>query len=74
MRERVEAVLEQLRPFLQADGGDVQLVDADPASGIVKLHLQGACSHCSSSLYTVQMGIETRLKEAIPEVKEVRTV
>jgi Fe-S cluster biogenesis protein NfuA len=74
VKERVEAVLEQLRPFLQADGGDVQLVDADPTSGIVKLHLQGACSHCSSSLYTVQMGIETRLREAIPEVKEVRTV
>jgi Fe-S cluster biogenesis protein NfuA len=74
VKERVQAVLDQVRPFLQADGGDVQLVDADPTTGIVKLHLQGACSHCTSSLYTVQMGIETRLKEAVPEVREVVTV
>ena len=72
MREKVEAMLAQIRPSLQADGGDVELVDVD--EGVVKLRLQGACVGCPMSAMTLHNGIEKLLKEQIPEVKQVVAV
>ena len=72
MQEKVEAILEKIRPNLQADGGDVELVGIE--GGIVKLRLQGACAGCPMSQMTLKMGIERELKKAIPEVKEVVSV
>lgn len=73
MREKVEAALAKVRPALQADGGDVELVDVSE-DGIVKLSLKGACAGCPMSTMTLKMGIERVLKEEIPEVKEVVAV
>jgi Fe-S cluster biogenesis protein NfuA len=72
MREKVEAALKQIRPALQADGGDVELVDVN--DGIVKLRLRGACAGCPMATMTLQHGIERVLKEQVPEVKEVVAV
>ena len=74
MREKVEKVLEEIRPALQADGGDVELVDVDEEHGIVKLRLTGACAGCPFSTMTLQMGIERILKQKIPEIKRVEAV
>ena len=71
MRERVEEVLNQVRPGLQADGGDVELVDVDDKTGTVKVKLVGACAGCPMSQLTLQMGIERILKQQVPEVKQV---
>ena len=73
MREKVEKVLGQIRPMLQADGGDLELVDVDD-SGVVKVRLQGACAGCPGAQMTLRMGVEKQLKEAIPEVKSVEAV
>lgn len=73
MREKVEAVLDQVRPALVRDGGNVELVDVD-ADGVVKVQLTGACAGCAMSTMTLKMGIERILKQAIPEVKEVVAV
>ncbi|HQE24132.1 MAG TPA: NifU family protein [Syntrophomonadaceae bacterium] len=73
MREKVKAVLDEVRPALLADGGDVELIDVDD-QGIVKVRLQGACSGCPMASMTLKNGIERVLKEAIPEVKEVLAV
>ncbi len=70
---KVQEVLDTLRPYLQADGGDVELVDVTD-DGIVKLHLVGACGTCPSSTITLKMGIEEQLKQHIPAVKEVVSV
>ncbi len=67
--QNVETVLDELRPFLMADGGNVELVDIE--GPIVKLRLQGACGSCPSSTMTLKMGIERRLREKIPEIAEV---
>jgi len=72
MREKVETALAQIRPTLQADGGDVELVDVN--EGVVKLKLQGACMGCPMATITLKQGIERILKEQIPEVKEVIAV
>jgi Fe-S cluster biogenesis protein NfuA len=69
MREKVEAVLNDIRPNLQADGGDVELIDV--SEGIVKLKLLGACGGCPMSALTLKNGIERILKKEVPEVKEV---
>jgi len=68
-RDNVEDVLNELRPYLMADGGNVELVDID--GPVVKLRLQGACGSCPSSAMTLKMGIERRLREVIPEILEV---
>lgn len=73
-REKVEEALNGIRPALQADGGDVRLVDIDEEKGIVRVELQGACSGCPSSQITLAMGIERAIKEKVPEVKEVLSV
>lgn len=70
MIEQVKEALETIRPTLQADGGDVELVEVTE-DGIVKVKLVGACGHCPMSTMTLKMGIERTLKEKIPEVKEV---
>lgn len=72
MKEKVEAVLAQVRPALQADGGDVELVDVN--EGIVRLKLKGACAGCPMATMTLRHGIERILKEQVPEVKEVIAV
>ncbi len=73
MFDKVKAVIEEIRPMLKADGGDAQLVEVT-GDGIVKLKLLGACGHCPMSIMTLKMGIEKRLKEKVPEVKEVVAV
>ncbi len=70
--ENVKIVLDQIRPALQADGGDVELVDVK--DGIVSVRLTGACSGCPMSTMTLKMGIERLLKQKLPEVKEVVSV
>ncbi len=70
MKEKVQKVLDKVRPTLQADGGDVELVDVDE-SGVVKVRLQGACAGCPMSQMTLRNGIERVLKQEIPEVKAV---
>ncbi|WP_126429783.1 NifU family protein [Brevibacillus marinus] len=72
MMEQVEEVLSKLRPFLQRDGGDVELVDVE--DGIVKLRLMGACGSCPSSTITLKAGIERALFEEVPGIKEVQQV
>jgi Fe-S cluster biogenesis protein NfuA len=74
IRDRVEEALNGIRPALQADGGDVELVDIDEAEGIVRVQLQGACSGCPSAQITLAMGVERAIKEKVPEVKQVLSV
>jgi Fe-S cluster biogenesis protein NfuA len=68
---RVRAVLEDVRPMLRADGGDIEFISADPESGRVEVRLQGACRHCAASLFTMTYAVEARLKQAIPSIQEV---
>ncbi len=72
MREKVEKAIEEIRPFLQADGGNIELIDIQ--EGIVKVKLVGACGSCPMSQLTLKRGVEARLKAQIPEVKEVIAV
>jgi Fe-S cluster biogenesis protein NfuA len=72
MSETVENILQQIRPSLQADGGDVELVGVK--DGVVSLRLTGACGCCPMSTMTLKMGIERILKSKLPEVKEVVSV
>ena len=72
MKEKVAEVLAQIRPALQADGGDIELVDVN--EGVVSLKLKGACAGCPMATMTLRHGIERILKEKIPEVKEVIAV
>ena len=71
-KEKVEAILNQIRPSLQADGGDIQLVSVK--DGIVSVKLQGHCADCPMSQMTIKNGVERILKSQIPEVKEVVSV
>jgi Fe-S cluster biogenesis protein NfuA len=72
MREKIEAALDLIRPSLQADGGDVELVDVK--EGVVSVKLTGACGGCPMATLTLQHGIQKVLKEKVPEVKEVVSV
>lgn len=72
MYDQVQEVLDKLRPYLQRDGGDVQLVDVE--DGVVKLRLMGACGSCPSSTITLKAGIERALIEEIPGIQEVQQV
>jgi Fe-S cluster biogenesis protein NfuA len=74
LREKVEEALNGIRPALQADGGDVEIVDIDEKNGIVKVQLQGACSGCPSSQITLAMGVERAIKDRVPEVKQVLSI
>ncbi len=73
LREKVQGALNKVRPALQADGGDVELIDVDE-DGVVKLKLQGACAGCPMSQMTLKMGIEKVLKQNVPEVDRVESV
>ena len=73
MKENIQKAINQIRPNLQADGGDVELVDVTD-DGIVKVKLLGACRGCPMSQMTLKMGIEKYLKKEVPEVKEVVAV
>ena len=73
MEEKVKTALGKVRPSLNADGGDVELVEVTP-DGVVKVRLTGACGGCPMSQMTLKMGIEKVLKEEVPEVKEVVAV
>ena len=72
MREKVETVLNEIRPALLADGGDVELVDV--SGGVVTLRLTGACNGCPMAVVTLRDGIERVLREQVPEIKEVVAV
>jgi len=72
MREKVQSVLNKIRPSLKADGGNVELVSVK--DGVVKVKLRGACAGCPMSQMTLKMGIERLLKKEIPEVKTVVAV
>jgi Fe-S cluster biogenesis protein NfuA len=72
MREAVQAVIDKIRPTLQADGGDVELVSVD--DGVVKVRLQGACKGCPMSQMTLKNGIEKFVKKEVPEVDRVEAV
>lgn len=74
IRDEVEEALDGIRPALQADGGDVQLVDIDEAAGIVRVQLQGACSGCPSAQITLVMGVERAIKDRVPEIKQVISI
>ena len=71
MEEQVKAALENVRPSLQADGGDVEFVSFNADDGVVQVRLTGACGHCPMSQMNLKMGIENYLKKEIPQVKEV---
>lgn len=72
LRMRVEAVLEQIRPAIQGDGGDVELVDI--AGGVAQIRLAGACVGCMHSMMTLQAGIERLVREAVPEIHGVEAM
>ncbi len=72
LKEKVESALNKVRPSLQADGGDVQLIDVDD-QGVVKVKLTGACGGCPMSQMTLKMGIEKILKQNVPEVTKVES-
>ena len=73
LKEKVEAALQKVRPSLQHDGGDVELIDIGD-DGIVKVKLTGACGSCPMSQMTLKMGIEKILKQNVPEIKSVESV
>ncbi len=73
MKEKVQSVLDKVRPNLQADGGDAELVDVTP-EGIVKVRLKGACRGCPMSQMTLKRGIENAIKTEVPEVQRVEAV
>lgn len=73
MKEKVQKAIDLIRPSLQADGGDVELVDVS-VDGIVKVKLTGACHGCPMSQMTLKMGIEKIIKTQVPEIKEVVSV
>jgi Fe-S cluster biogenesis protein NfuA len=70
---KIQEVLDMLRPYLQADGGDVEFVDVTD-DGVVQVRLQGACGTCPSSIMTLKMGIEEQMKQQVPGVTEVIAV
>jgi len=73
IKEKVEPVIEKIRPMLQADGGDIELVDVED-DGTVKVRLVGACSGCAMSQYTLKLGVERLLMKEVAEVKCVEAV
>jgi Fe-S cluster biogenesis protein NfuA len=72
MFEKVQEIIDEIRPALQADGGDVQLITVN--DGVVKVKLKGACAGCPMSQMTLKMGIEQRIKDQLPEIKRVDSV
>ncbi len=73
LRERVEHVINWMRPIIQSDGGDIELVDVSDA-GVVSIRFHGACVGCPSSSATLKLGIERNLREKVPEITQVISV
>jgi Fe-S cluster biogenesis protein NfuA len=73
LRQDVEAAIDQIRPALQMDGGDCEVVDIDESEGMVSIRLLGACGGCPMSTLTLKQGIERIVKERVPTVKQVET-
>ena len=73
LKEKIEDALNKVRPSLQADGGDVELIDVDE-DGVVKVKLKGACGGCPMSQMTLKMGIEKVLKQNVPEISRVDSI
>ena len=74
MKDKVANVIDTIRPLLQADGGDIELVSVDEETGKVSVRLQGACKGCPGAQMTLKMGVERKLKEEVPNVTEVVAV
>lgn len=74
VKERVEKVLDKIRPYIQSDGGDISLVEVHEDTGIVEVKLHGACTGCPSSMATLKGGVERMVRQEVPEIKEVVTV
>lgn len=72
MREKVETSLENIRQMLRGHGGDVKLLSVDEEQGVVEVSLQGACVGCPHAAETLKMGVEAKLREDVPEIREVR--
>jgi len=74
LKTKVIKAIEELRPYLQADGGDIELADVDEDKGVVRVRLKGACVGCPMAQSTLQLGVEKFLKKKIPEIKWVEAV
>ncbi len=72
--EKIERVLETVRPAIRMDGGDVEFVDFDEQEGVVQVRLMGHCVGCAASMMTLKHGIESRLRASVPEVKTVEAI
>jgi Fe-S cluster biogenesis protein NfuA len=72
--EKIERVLDTVRPAIQMDGGDVEFVDFDEQEGVVQVRLMGHCVGCAASMMTLKHGIESRLRASVPEVKTVEAI
>lgn len=72
MKEQVSAVIDEIRPLLQADGGDIELVGVE--DGVVKVRLRGACAGCPGAQMTLKMAVERRIKSKVPEIRRVESV
>lgn len=73
-RQRIEEVLDTIRPALRSDGGDVEFIDYDEDDGVVQLRLMGACGSCPVSVMTLKQGIERRIMTAVPEVRAINAL
>jgi Fe-S cluster biogenesis protein NfuA len=74
LKEKVQAVVNKIKPNLAMDGGDIELVDVDEQGGIVKVRLKGACAGCPASQMTLKMYVEATIKKEVPDVKSVVAV
>lgn len=74
VRERVEEILDSIRPAIRSDGGDIEFVEFDPVEGVVRIRMVGACYACPMSMLTLKAGIEQRLRMQVPEVRAVESV
>ena len=72
MKEQVQQVIDQIRPILQGDGGDIQLIDVDEKTGVVTVSLQGRCGGCPHAQMTLQAVVERKIKEVVPGVTAVQ--
>lgn len=71
--DRVQAIIDEIRPYIQMDGGDIELIGVGEDK-VVTVRLHGACSHCSASLMTLKGGVEARIREEIPEIVAVEAI
>lgn len=74
LRDNVEAAIDEIRPALQMDGGDCEIVDVDESDGVVSIRLLGACGGCPMSTLTLKHGIERMVKEKVPSIRQVETL